>query len=255
MGGIDLKAVLAAGAYGAGLLFFAYGAYVLVNAKSGQQGVNVRWFLGIGAVVFLALVGLDLVRLLHEKERIAPKVFLSFAPTSSEVGLPEPRVTYNGVQRPAGSAIEISDTSATITVSVEKIIAAVKQLRESKANLETALGQAVAQNLPQEMAAQVASVADAPEKCDENHVACGWVQLSKGDLGAAQETFEKVVAAGSPASPAQRAVALQGLGEIYAGQGRVDEARQALTKAGSLGNANAKKRLAAIAATRPRDGQ
>ena len=111
MGGIDLKAVLAAGAYGAGLLFFAYGAYVLVNAKSGQQGVNVRWFLGIGAVVFLALVGLDLARLLHEKEKIAPKVFLSFAPTSSEVGLPEPRVTYNGVQRPPGSAIEISDAS------------------------------------------------------------------------------------------------------------------------------------------------
>lgn len=248
-----LKLILQSGAYGSGLLFFGYGAYVLTKAREPAQSRNVRWFLGLGAAVFLTLAGLDFAKALLATRPVAHRVFLTFAPTFADIDLPDPSVEYLGKRLPSGAPIVIQSDDSTIAISVQKIIEMVKKLRVEKSNLETAYGATVTAQLPEAFAEEVAAATPATgQPCSQSDAACGWAELSSGDLSAAKAAFEKTIASADSATPAPKedvANALHGLGEIYVGQGEIDKANTMLTRASALGNDSATKRLRALSTT------
>lgn len=245
----DPKTILAAGAYGTALLFFVYGGYVLQKAKSAEQSRNVRWYLGIGAAVALAMIGLDAFKQQLGGERAEPDVFLSFSPKFSAVGLPDPAVEYHGQTLKLSAPIRVRDQSS-INISVDAIIEKVKGLQQNNQQLQSALGSAALASQPKALAERIAAADSAGEDpCASGGDAtlCGWKQLSNGELASAETTLTQAVKDAPAADPGAKSVALSGLGEIYVGQGRIDEAKVLLRKAADLGNEGAKKRLQTLA--------
>lgn len=245
----DPRTILAAGAYGTALLFFVYGGYVLQKARSAEQSRNVRWYLGIGAVVALAMIGFDAFKQQLGGERVAPGVFLTFSPKFSAVGLPEPAVEYRGQALALSAPIQVSDQSS-INISVDAILEKVKGLQQDNRQLQSALGSAALASQPKELAERIAAADSAgrdPCASGGDATLCGWKQLSSGQLGSAEATLTQAVEQAPAADPRAKGAALSGLGEIYVGQGRIDEAKVALRKAAELGNDGAKKRLQTLA--------
>lgn len=241
----DPKTILAAGAYGTALLFFVYGGYVLQKAQSAEQSRNVRWYLGIGAVVALAMIGFDAFKQQLGGERAEPDVFLSFSPKFSAVGLPDPSVEYLGQTQKLSAPIRVSDHSS-INISVDAIIEKVKGLQQNNQQLQSALGSAALASQPKALAERIAAADSAgqdPCASGGDATLCGWKQLSNGELDNAETTLTQAVKEAPAADSGAKSVALSGLGEIYVGQGRIDEAKVLLRKAADLGNEGAKKRL------------
>ena len=154
--GLDAGTILAAGAYGTALLFFAYGGYALLKAKSAEQSKNVRWYLGIGAVVALAMIGFDAFKQQIGGARAQPDVFLAFSPKFSAVGLPEPAVESRGQALKLSAPIRVSDQSS-INISVDAIIEKVKGLQQNNQQLRSALGSAALAGQPKELGERIAA--------------------------------------------------------------------------------------------------
>lgn len=250
--GLDAGTILAAGAYGTALLFFVYGGYVLQRAQNREQSRNVRWYLGIGAVVALSMIGFDAFKqyLRSERgERTAPDVFLTFSPRFSAVGLPDPAVEYRGQTLKLSAPIRVSDQSS-INISVDAIIEKVKGLQQNNQQLQSALGSAALASQPKELAERIAAADSAgqdPCASGGDATLCGWKQLSNGELDSAEATLSEAVKSAPSGDRGAKSAALSGLGEIYVGQGRVDEAKVLLRRAADLGNEGAKKRLQTLA--------
>lgn len=245
----DPRIILAAGAYGTALLFFVYGGYVLQKARSAEQGRNVRWYLGIGAVVALAMIGFDAFKQQLRGQHAAPGVFLTFSPKFSAVGLPEPAVEYRGRTLALSAPIQVSDQSS-INISVDAILEKVKGLQQDNRQLQSALGSAALAAQPRELAERIAAADSAgqdPCASGGDAALCGWKQLSNGELARAETTLTQAVKQAPAADTGAKGAALSGLGEIYVGQGRVEEAKVLLGKAAELGNEGAKKRLQTLA--------
>lgn len=242
----DPQTILAAGAYGTALLFFAYGAYALLKTKNAEQNKNVRWYLGIGAIVVVAMIGFDTLKSWRGGERLAPNVYLTFSPRFAAVKLPDPVIEYSGQTLAPNAPIRVADNNSSINISVDSIIESVKGLQQNNQQLQNALGSAALASQPKELAEEIAAASSAgqdPCKRGGDATLCGWKQLSNGQLANAQETLTQAVKNAPADDPKAQATALSGLGEIYVGQGRIDEARIVLKKAADLGNTGAKKRL------------
>ncbi|MEH6421573.1 hypothetical protein [Pseudomonas sp. CGJS7] len=246
----DPQTILAAGAYGTALLFFAYGAYALLKTKNAEQNKNVRWYLGIGAAVVIAMIGFDTLKSWRSGERVAPNVFLTFSPRFAAVDLPDPVVEYSGRTLASNAPIKIADNNSSINISVDSIIEKVKGLQQNNQQLQSALGSAALASQPKELAEQIAAADSAGQDpcAGGDATLCGWKQLSSGELASAQATLTQAVKNAPADDPKTKATALSGLGEIYVGQGKIEEARVVLKRAADLGNAGAKKRLDALAA-------
>ncbi|MGH8080030.1 MAG: tetratricopeptide repeat protein [Lysobacter sp.] len=246
----DPQTILAAGAYGTALLFFAYGGYALLKAKNAEQNKNVRWYLGIGAVVALTMIGFDAFKQKIGGERITPNVYLTFSPRFSAVSLPDPVVEYRGQPLALNAPITVADNNSSINISVDSIIEKVRGLQQNNQQLQSALGSAALASQPKELADEIAKADSAgqdPCAGGGDATLCGWKQLSSGQLASAQATLTQAVEAAPAGDSKTKATALSGLGEIYVGQGRLDEAKLVLKKAADLGNAGAKKRLDTLA--------
>ncbi|MGO1072395.1 hypothetical protein [Lysobacter sp. CA199] len=246
----DPQTILAAGAYGTALLFFAYGAYALLKTKNAEQNKNVRWYLGIGAVVVVSMIGFDTLKSWRSGERVVPNVFLTFSPRFAAVNLPDPVIEYRGRTQAANAPIQVADNNSSINISVDSIIEKVKGLQQNNQQLQNALGSAALASQPKELAEQIAAADSAghdPCAGGGDATLCGWKQLSNGELASAQATLTEAVKAAPVGDPKAKATALSGLGEIYVGQGRIDEAKVVLKRAADLGNAGAKKRLDTLA--------
>lgn len=242
----DPQTILAAGAYGTALLFFAYGAYALLKTKNAEQNKNVRWYLGIGAAVVVAMIGFDTLKSWRSGERVVPDVYLTFSPRFSAVKLPDPVIEYSGRTLAPNAPIRIADNNSSINISVDSIIESVKDLQQNNQQLQNALGSAALASQPKELAEDIAAATSAgqdPCRRGGDATLCGWKQLSSGQLANAQQTLQQAVEHAPADDPKAQATALSGLGEIYVGQGRIDEARIVLKKAADLGNTGAKKRL------------
>ena len=242
----DPQTILAAGAYGTALLFFAYGAYALLKTKNAEQNKNVRWYLGIGAIVVVAMIGFDTLKSWRSGERVVPSVYLTFSPRFAAVKLPDPVIEYSGQTLAPNAPIRVADNNSSINISVDSIIESVKGLQQNNQQLQNALGSAALASQPRELAEEIAAASSAgqdPCKSGGDATLCGWKQLSNGQLANAQQTLTQAVKNAPADDPKAQATALSGLGEIYVGQGRLDEARIVLKKAADLGNTGAKKRL------------
>lgn len=242
----DPQTILAAGAYGTALLFFAYGAYALLKTKNAEQNKNVRWYLGIGAAVVVAMIGFDTLKSWRSGERVVPNVFLTFSPRFAAVNLPDPVIEYSGQTLAANTPIRVADNNSSINISVDSIIEKVKGLQQNNQQLQNALGSAALASQPKELAEEIAAADSAgqdPCASGGDATLCGWKQLSNGELSNAQATLTQAVREAPAGDVRVKATALSGLGEIYVGQGRIDEARVVLKKAADLGNTGAKKRL------------
>lgn len=241
----DPQTILAAGAYGTALLFFAYGAYALLKTRNAEQNKNVRWYLGIGAIVVVAMIGFDTLKSWRSGERVVPNVYLTFSPRFSAVKLPDPVIEYSGRTLAPNAAIRVADNNSSINISVDSIIETVKGLQQNNQQLQNALGTAALASQPKELAADIAAASSAgKDPCKGGDATlCGWKQLSNGQLASAQQTLIQAVKDAPANDPKAQATALSGLGEIYVGQGRIDEAAIVLKKAADLGNSGAKKRL------------
>jgi tetratricopeptide (TPR) repeat protein len=247
----DPQTILAAGAYGTALLFFAYGAYALLKTRNAEQNKNVRWYLGIGAAVVVAMIGFDTLKSWRSGERIVPNVYLTFSPRFAAVNLPDPVIEYSGQTLAPNAAIKVADNNSSINISVDSIIEKVKGLQHNNQQLQNALGSAALASQPKELAEEIAAADSAgqdPCAGGGDATLCGWKQLSNGQLASAQATLTQAVKDAPASDPKGKATALSGLGEIYVGQGRIDEARLVLKRAADLGNAGAKKRLDTLAA-------
>ena len=241
-----LKIILQSGAYGSGMLFFGYGAWVLTKARNNAQNSNVRWFLCIGAVVFLALAGLDFAKSQLSTKGADRRVFLAFSPTFADMSLPDPTVTYLGQSVPVQGPVTVQSSDSSIQISFQRTVQALNQLRAEKRIAEAAYGANVAMQVPKPLAAEIAEVASSSAPCDARDAACGWAALSNGDLDAAKAKFERTIATTSTATPAPStdvAEALHGLGEIYVGRGDIAKASEVLSRASAMGNDAAEKRL------------
>ncbi|MFQ6309461.1 tetratricopeptide repeat protein [Lysobacter capsici] len=245
----DPQTILAAGAYGTALLFFAYGAYALLKTRNAEQNKNVRWYLGIGAIVVVAMIGFDTLKSWRSGERVVPNVYLTFSPRFAAVKLPDPVIEYSGQTLAPNAPIRVADNNSSINISVDSIIETVKGLQQNNQQLQSALGSAALASQPRELAEEIAAASSAgKDPCEGGDATlCGWKQLSNGQLANAQQTLTQAVKDAPADDPKARATALSGLGEIYVGQGRLDEARIVLKKAADLGNSGAKKRLDTLA--------
>lgn len=245
----DPQTILAAGAYGTALLFFAYGAYALLKTRNAEQNKNVRWYLGIGAAVVVAMIGFDTLKSWRSGERVVPNVYLTFSPRFSAIDLPDPEIIYRGQAFSPNAAIEVADNNSSINISVDSIIKKVEDLQQNNRDLRNAVGSAALANQAPELADEIAAAkAGGEDACaGSDATLCGWKQLSEGKLDSAQETLTQAVKDTPASNPKTRATALSGLGEIYVGQGRIAEAQVVLSKAAALGNEGAKKRLDTLA--------
>lgn len=246
----DPGTILAAGAYGTALLFFVYGGYTLLKTKNAEQNKNVRWYLGIGALVVVSMIGFDTLKSWRSGERITPNVFLTFSPRFAAVNLPDPVIEYSGQTLAPSAAIKVADNNSSINISVDSIIEKVKGLQQNNQQLQNALGSAALANQPKELTDEIAaaeSVGKDPCAGGGDATLCGWKQLSNGELSSAQATLTQAVKDAPASDPKAKATALSGLGEIFVGQGRIDEAKVVLKKAADLGNSGAKKRLDTLA--------
>lgn len=238
-----IRIALAAGAYGSALFLFAYGAYVLIKAKSPTQSQNARWFLCVGAVVVIALIGLDYAKFTHAPAVAKHRLYLSFAPTFTDMQLPNPRIKYLGKQQSIDAPILIENDNSSVEISMQATIEALQQLRK-------AFGNAALSNQPQALIDEVSTSISDPGACDAAKATCGWAKLATGDLGSAESVFKEALS-GTPAADAEtRATVLLGLGETYVGQGRIEDAEKVFLRASRLGNTGAQERLEMITKSR-----
>lgn len=244
-----LATVLQSGAYGAALLYFGYGAYALKQARQPNQNRSLTIYLGLGTVVFLSLAGLDLAKTYLNAPPVERRLYLTFSPTFADIDLPDPNVEYLGRRLSSGEPIVVRSEDSTIAISVQKIIERVKRLQAEKTVLQQAYGQALVAQLPSPFASEITSAAAAADGgCRDDDATCGWVELSNGNLDAAEAAFEHAISStgagtGEPERKEALANALHGLGEIYIGRGEVAKANRTLSRASALGSDNASLRL------------
>ena len=231
-----IRVTLAAGAYGSALFLFAYGAYVLINAKSPTQNKNARWFLCIGAVVVLALIGLDYAKFTHVPAVTKPRLYLSFAPTFTDMQLPNPRIKYLGKQQDIDAPVLIENDNSSVEISMQATIEALQQLRK-------AFGSAALSNQPQALIDQVSTSISDHSTCDATQATCGWAKLAAGDLNSAESVFEQALNDTPAVDEETRTTALLGLGETYVGLGRIEDAEKVFSRASQLGSISAHARL------------
>lgn len=111
--------VLKAGAYGTAMVFFVYGAYVLRHASTAAAGRNARWYMGLGALVVFAMLGLEVARMMLMKpEDPAPRITLYFSPLPSQNELPDPVIQYQSRTMAVQDAIEIGQDGSSILISL-----------------------------------------------------------------------------------------------------------------------------------------
>lgn len=256
-----IRIALAAGAYGSAFLFFSYGVYALVNSRSRTQSTNVRWFLCVGTLVVLALIGLDYAKHLRGQEMSKRKLFLSFAPTFSDMKLPDPRVKYLGRAQSIDAPVEIGDDNSSVEISMQAIVEALSELnrrntdlqevnvglQEANVGLTKSLVGYASSDQPTDLLTQIDQAIAEPGKCEDEQVACGWAKLASGDAAAAEAIFKKSIDTGEKEA---RITAMQGLGEIYIGRGDITEGKALIRRAGSLGSGPAEERLKSLEAIR-----